>query len=177
MSGRCPGVENKVRWTLACTDETGVLASRSHSWHLHLVAFADERSPSPAPRLHCSDGGKARAHEAMCTALGWPPRRQQQGPDVQRGVVQNKEIRHSITVDSSGKAIAFCNWVWAKSTLFLWGYTFSSGVSLTCRTVLWCVLQRAPVSYSSPRQTLGLHQGVLPALIGILALLSYREQQ
>jgi len=42
----------------------------------------------------------------MCTALGWPPRRQQQGPDVQRGVVQNKGIRHSITVDSSGKAIA-----------------------------------------------------------------------
>merc|ERR1711939_908766 len=53
MSGRCPGVEIKVRWTLACTEATGVLASRSHYWHLHLVATSGQSlSGSPAPRPH-----------------------------------------------------------------------------------------------------------------------------
>ena len=114
----------------------------------------------------------------MCTALGWPPRRQQQGPDVQRGVVQNKGIRHSITVDSSGKAIA-SDAIGSGQVYFI-----SLGIYILKR--LFADMSHCGVvRFSSGDQSVTLlhdkrwdcTRAFSPALIGISLILSYREQQ
>ena len=42
MSGRCPVNGIKVRWTLVCTEATGVMAARTHHWHLQQARSGEQ---------------------------------------------------------------------------------------------------------------------------------------
>ena len=169
MSGRCPVDEIKVRWTLACTEATGVMAARSHYWHLHLVATSDSRCPCSCSSAGFSDGGKERAYEANVHSSRLITEQKAASPGFQRGVVQNKGIRHSITERHPGRHFAALNrllCVWADRTIFSLGYTSSWGCSADFRTVLWCV-QRQPVSCSS-HDNAGERTRTAPSIFGLV---------
>ena len=151
MSGRCPVDEIKVRWTLACTEATGVMAARSHYWHLHLVATSEQSLPVLLLLGWLQRRRKGASIRSQCAQLSADHRAKSSKSRISAGsgTEQRNPPLHYRT--SSGKAFAALNrllCVWADRTIFSLGYTSSWGCSADFRTVLWCV-QRQPVSCSS----------------------------
>ena len=169
MSGRCPVDEIKVRWTLACTEATGVMAARSHYWHLHLVATSEQSLPVLLLLGWLQRRRKGASIRSQCAQLSADHRAKSSKSRISAGsgTEQRQPPLHYRTL--SGKALSNLEPVACASGQiysFSLGYTSSWGCSADLRTELWCV-QRQPVSCSS-HDNAGERTRTAPSIFGLV---------
>ena len=134
MSGRCPVDEIKVRWTLACTEATGVMAARSHYWHLHLVATSEQSLPVLLLLGWLQRRRKGASIRSQCAQLSADHRAKSSKSRISAGsgTEQRNPPLHYRT--SSGKAFRSFEPAalrLGRSYYFLWGIHHHGVVPLT----------------------------------------------
>jgi len=91
---------------------------------LGCIAVTEERREHTKQCAQLSVGHREDSSKARTFSAGW---------------YRTKESATPLQSIVPGRQLHLMQLGLGRSTLFLWGYTFSSGCSLTCRTVVWCV--------------------------------------